>query len=109
MFKVDNIIPLHRVVIPNIFSLLLHGFFVEIKVLLVDVFFHMICCYPVLQFFRTEPLPCDPSSLPKYAPSKEFDAKLRNEEERKYGFKLVSLVVSFLLYLITRLIYIQFS
>ncbi|KAG6592371.1 putative serine/threonine-protein kinase, partial [Cucurbita argyrosperma subsp. sororia] len=35
------------------------------------------------EFFRTEPLPCDPSSLPKYAPSKEFDAKLRNEEERK--------------------------
>ncbi|XP_022973431.1 probable serine/threonine-protein kinase At1g54610 [Cucurbita maxima] len=35
------------------------------------------------EFFRTEPLPCDPSSLPKYPPSKEFDAKLRNEEERK--------------------------
>uniref|UniRef100_A0A5B7AB38 Protein kinase domain-containing protein n=1 Tax=Davidia involucrata TaxID=16924 RepID=A0A5B7AB38_DAVIN len=35
------------------------------------------------EFFTTEPLPCDPSSLPKYPPSKEFDAKLRNEEARR--------------------------
>ncbi|KAM6544081.1 hypothetical protein CsatB_008528 [Cannabis sativa] len=34
-------------------------------------------------FFTTEPLPCDPSSLPKYPPSKEIDVKLRNEEARK--------------------------
>ncbi|XP_062099909.1 probable serine/threonine-protein kinase At1g09600 [Humulus lupulus] len=34
-------------------------------------------------FFTTEPLPCDPSSLPKYPPSKEIDAKLRNEEARR--------------------------
>ncbi|CAM8990282.1 unnamed protein product [Rhodiola kirilowii] len=32
------------------------------------------------EFFTTRPLPCDPSSLPKYPPSKEFDAKLREEE-----------------------------
>jgi len=32
------------------------------------------------------PLPCDPSSLPKYPPSKEFDAKLREEEARRYYF-----------------------
>ncbi|KAI4984177.1 probable serine/threonine-protein kinase At1g54610 [Hordeum vulgare subsp. vulgare] len=32
------------------------------------------------QFFRTKPLACDPSSLPKYPPSKEYDAKLRGEE-----------------------------
>ncbi|GAA0160969.1 non-receptor serine/threonine protein kinase [Lithospermum erythrorhizon] len=32
------------------------------------------------EFFKTKPLPCDPSSLPKYSPSKEFDAKLREEE-----------------------------
>ncbi|XP_043722528.1 probable serine/threonine-protein kinase At1g54610 isoform X1 [Telopea speciosissima] len=35
------------------------------------------------EFFTTKPLPCDPSSLPKYPPSKEFDAKLRDEEARK--------------------------
>jgi hypothetical protein len=32
------------------------------------------------QFFTTLPLPCDPSFLPKYPPSKELDAKLRDEE-----------------------------
>lgn len=36
------------------------------------------------QFFTTKPLPCDPSSLPKYPPSKEFDAKVRDEEARRY-------------------------
>ncbi|KAF5479419.1 hypothetical protein F2P56_000239 [Juglans regia] len=35
------------------------------------------------EFFTTEPLPCDPSSLPKYPPSKEFDAKLRDQEEKR--------------------------
>ncbi|KAJ8629477.1 hypothetical protein MRB53_022800 [Persea americana] len=35
------------------------------------------------KFFRTSPLACDPSSLPKYPPSKEFDAKRRNEEARR--------------------------
>ncbi|XP_010252406.1 PREDICTED: probable serine/threonine-protein kinase At1g09600 isoform X2 [Nelumbo nucifera] len=35
------------------------------------------------QFFRAKPLPCNPSSLPKYPPSKEFDAKLRDEEARR--------------------------
>ncbi|KAA8545445.1 hypothetical protein F0562_020229 [Nyssa sinensis] len=37
------------------------------------------------EFFTTKPLPCDPSSLPKYPPSKEFDAKLRDEEPRWQG------------------------
>ncbi|XP_015964559.2 probable serine/threonine-protein kinase At1g09600 [Arachis duranensis] len=32
------------------------------------------------EFFTTEPLPCDPSSLPKFPPTKEFDAKNRNKE-----------------------------
>ncbi|XP_047079540.1 probable serine/threonine-protein kinase At1g54610 [Lolium rigidum] len=32
------------------------------------------------EFFRTKPLACDPSSLPKYPPSKEYDAKLRGKE-----------------------------
>ncbi|KDO51718.1 hypothetical protein CISIN_1g006004mg [Citrus sinensis] len=35
------------------------------------------------EFFKTEPLPCDPSNLPKYPPSKELDAKLRDQEARK--------------------------
>lgn len=35
------------------------------------------------EFFSTKPLPCDPSSLPKYPPSKEFDAKVRDEEARR--------------------------
>ncbi|XP_077231536.1 putative serine/threonine-protein kinase At1g54610 [Tasmannia lanceolata] len=35
------------------------------------------------EFFTTEPLACDPSSLPKYPPSKEIDAKLRDEESRR--------------------------
>ncbi|KAL2575156.1 hypothetical protein AAZV13_16G000901 [Glycine max] len=29
------------------------------------------------------PRPCDPSTLPKYPPIKEFDAKLREEEARR--------------------------
>ncbi|CAL1400248.1 unnamed protein product [Linum trigynum] len=37
------------------------------------------------EFFTTKPLPCDPSSLPKYPPSKEFDAKMRDEEARRQG------------------------
>ncbi|KAK7411998.1 hypothetical protein VNO78_03443 [Psophocarpus tetragonolobus] len=35
------------------------------------------------EFFTAMPLPCDPSTLPKYPPSKEFDAKLREEEARR--------------------------
>lgn len=35
------------------------------------------------EFFTTKPLPCDPSSLPAYPPSKEFDAKVRDEEARR--------------------------
>ncbi|RVW34940.1 Retrovirus-related Pol polyprotein from transposon TNT 1-94 [Vitis vinifera] len=32
---------------------------------------------------QVKPLPCDPSSLPKYPHSKEFDAKVRDEEARR--------------------------
>ncbi|KAK7302381.1 hypothetical protein RJT34_13269 [Clitoria ternatea] len=35
------------------------------------------------EFFTTKPLPCDPSILPKYPPSKEFDAKHREKEARR--------------------------
>ncbi|KAG6514553.1 probable serine/threonine-protein kinase At1g54610 isoform X1 [Zingiber officinale] len=35
------------------------------------------------QFFTTEPYACDPSSLPQYPPSKEMDAKLREEARRQ--------------------------
>ncbi|KAF8409252.1 hypothetical protein HHK36_005326 [Tetracentron sinense] len=41
--------------------------------------------YTKAQFFTTKPLACDPSSLPKYPPSKEFDAKARDEEARRQG------------------------
>ncbi|EPS63562.1 hypothetical protein M569_11221, partial [Genlisea aurea] len=34
------------------------------------------------ELFKTKPLACDPSSLPKYPPSKEIDAKSREEEAR---------------------------
>lgn len=34
-------------------------------------------------FFTTKPFACDPSSLPKYPPSKEFDAKLRDDETKR--------------------------
>lgn len=35
------------------------------------------------EFFSAKPLPSDPSSLPKYPPCKEFDAKMRGEETRR--------------------------
>ncbi|CAL9217285.1 unnamed protein product [Arabidopsis halleri] len=35
------------------------------------------------EFFTTEPLPCHISSLPKYPPSKELDAKVRDEEAKR--------------------------
>ncbi|KAF5950949.1 hypothetical protein HYC85_012942 [Camellia sinensis] len=35
------------------------------------------------EFFTTKPYACDPSSLPKYPPSKEMDAKVRDEEARR--------------------------
>ncbi|KAI9078704.1 hypothetical protein K1719_039347 [Acacia pycnantha] len=34
----------------------------------------------ISEFFTTEPYACDPSSLPKYPPSKEMDAKRRDDE-----------------------------
>ncbi|KAK4784320.1 hypothetical protein SAY86_018688 [Trapa natans] len=37
------------------------------------------------EFFTTSPIACDPSCLPKYPPSKEIDAKLRQEEARRKG------------------------
>ncbi|GER56503.1 protein kinase superfamily protein [Striga asiatica] len=35
------------------------------------------------EFFMARPHPCDPSSLPRYPPSKEFDAKVREEARRR--------------------------
>ncbi|KAB2025552.1 hypothetical protein ERO13_D06G135000v2 [Gossypium hirsutum] len=35
------------------------------------------------EFFMTEPYACNPSSLPKYPPSKEIDVKLRDEKARR--------------------------
>ncbi|MED6154978.1 hypothetical protein PIB30_001119 [Stylosanthes scabra] len=36
-------------------------------------------------FFSLEPLACDPSSLPKYPPSKEIDSKILDETTRRRG------------------------
>ncbi|KAL6552412.1 hypothetical protein OROHE_007776 [Orobanche hederae] len=35
------------------------------------------------EFFTTEPYACEPSSLPRFPPSKEMDIKLRDEEARR--------------------------
>ncbi|KAJ9159038.1 hypothetical protein P3X46_024569 [Hevea brasiliensis] len=35
------------------------------------------------EFFTTNPLPCDPSSLPKNLPTKEFDIKVRDDDARR--------------------------
>ncbi|KAI8028342.1 putative serine/threonine-protein kinase [Camellia lanceoleosa] len=35
------------------------------------------------EFFTTEPYACDPSSLPQYPPTKEIDAKRRDNEARR--------------------------
>uniref|UniRef100_A0A0E0MNY5 [RNA-polymerase]-subunit kinase n=1 Tax=Oryza punctata TaxID=4537 RepID=A0A0E0MNY5_ORYPU len=35
------------------------------------------------EYFRTEPYACEPSSLPKYAPNKEMDAKIREDSRRR--------------------------
>ncbi|KAK9052557.1 hypothetical protein SSX86_029186 [Deinandra increscens subsp. villosa] len=35
------------------------------------------------EYFTTKPHACDPSSLPQYPPSKEIDAKLREEEAKR--------------------------
>ena len=37
-----------------------------------------------LQFFTSKPFACDPSTLPKYPPSKEIDARRRDEEIRRF-------------------------
>lgn len=34
------------------------------------------------QYFRTRPYACDPSKLPKYPPTKEMDAKSREDAQR---------------------------
>ncbi|TKY71059.1 serine/threonine-protein kinase [Spatholobus suberectus] len=41
------------------------------------------------QFFTTNPLPCDPLSLPKFSPSKEFDAKRREKEATRKNAEAV--------------------
>lgn len=35
------------------------------------------------QYFKTEPLACDPSCLPKYPPSKEINIKMRDETRKQ--------------------------
>ncbi|KAG7541828.1 Protein kinase-like domain superfamily [Arabidopsis thaliana x Arabidopsis arenosa] len=35
------------------------------------------------KFFKTEPLPCDPSCLPKYPPSKEINIRMRDKTRKQ--------------------------
>ncbi|KAK6787312.1 hypothetical protein RDI58_015837 [Solanum bulbocastanum] len=35
------------------------------------------------EFFKANPLPCDPYNLPKYPPSKEYDTKVRDQAARR--------------------------
>ncbi|CBI22263.3 unnamed protein product, partial [Vitis vinifera] len=39
----------------------------------------------ISEYFNTKPYACEPSSLPKYPPNKEIDAKCREEARRKTG------------------------
>ncbi|GAB2274788.1 hypothetical protein Dimus_009562 [Dionaea muscipula] len=39
------------------------------------------------EFFFTEPLACDPASLPKYPPTKEIDARMREERDMRHESK----------------------
>ncbi|OIV92631.1 hypothetical protein TanjilG_17982 [Lupinus angustifolius] len=41
------------------------------------------------EFLTTNPLPCDPSSLPKFPPSKELDARRRDKEEMRKNNEIV--------------------
>lgn len=38
------------------------------------------------EYFNTRPYACDPSSMPKYPPNKEMDAKAREDERRMKGY-----------------------
>ncbi|KAK7406028.1 hypothetical protein VNO78_07643 [Psophocarpus tetragonolobus] len=41
------------------------------------------------EFFTTSPLPCDPSSLPKFSRKKEFDSKHREKEATRKNVEVV--------------------
>lgn len=47
------------------------------------VLLFLIASATVKQYFNTEPLACDHSSLPKYIPSKEMDIKKRGETRKQ--------------------------
>ncbi|KAG6527690.1 hypothetical protein ZIOFF_009816 [Zingiber officinale] len=83
----------------SVFSFVLkHGFSKdEINFVVISPISNAFICFPyfffkiflkklsgnILQFFLTKPFACDPSSLPKYPPSKEYDAKLADEAKRQ--------------------------
>jgi hypothetical protein len=54
-----------------------------------------------MQFFTTEPYACEPSSLPAYPPSKEMDAKRRDEEARRF---VTLILISFIICLLFALV-----
>ena len=48
------------------------------------------------QYFTTKPYACDPSTLPVYSPSKEIDAKHREETTRSEFHTLLSFILLYL-------------
>ncbi|KAF2590181.1 hypothetical protein F2Q70_00041537 [Brassica cretica] len=50
----------------------------------------------VSQYFTTKPYACDPSTLPVYSPSKEIDAKHREETTRSEFHTLLSFIMLYL-------------
>ena len=59
----------------------------------------MLLFHVVLQFFVTEPYACEPSSLPKYPPSKEMDAKRRDDEARRFDISILLCCSGFLVFI----------
>lgn len=53
----------------------------------------------MLQFFTTEPYACDPASLPQYPPSKEMDAKRRDDEARRLGWLFNSCILQAMVFI----------
>lgn len=56
-------------------------------------------CFLWIQFFRTEPYACEPSSLPRYPPCKERDVKLKYEKHKRFGATLCTYCSYFLLFI----------
>lgn len=67
------------------YFVLVGGYVKLLWFLLINVLIFSVLLILSLQFFMTEPYACEPSSLPQYPPTKEIDAKRRDDEARRYG------------------------